>query len=63
MWTPEQALLAALKMHEKYDCIVVAGIMTENGVQRSDTLTARADNRDLYFLAEALKNRARRAGG
>jgi hypothetical protein len=63
-WTPEQVLLAAQKQVDLYDCIVVTGIVTgPDGHKRSSVITAGADNRDLYFLAEAIKARARNNGG
>lgn len=56
-WTPEQALLAALKHHEDFDHIVIACGL-KNGT--CATICANADAKDMIWAAEMVRMRATR---
>ena len=58
-WTPEQALIAALKHHEDFDHIAIVCGMKDG---TTATICANADAKDLIWGSEMLRLRARKGG-
>lgn len=62
-WTPEQALLAALKRSGEFKNIVIAMEYEDDAGNGVSTVFANADTKTALFLSEMIKLRALRGIG